>query len=214
MLRSFGMETLRIYPPIVDALTDIPWEEREPGFVFLGRISPEKNIESIFEILKETREKGSNIHFHIVGDSDNTWYKEKIKALCEQNRTWASWEGKLAGEEKMAFIGRHRYGISACWNEAFGIAVAEMVKAGCLVWVPDGGGQTEIVGRPELIYSSREDAADKIGYTLKDGSLQSALRSYLEDRKEMFSVKRFSQEVRSVVAGFFESHQGRSLDHE
>jgi hypothetical protein len=77
-----------------------------------------------------------------------------------------------------------------------------MVKAGCLVWVPAGGGQSEIVGRPELIYSGREDAVGKIERVLRDWNLKAALRVHLEDQKKMFSVDRFAREVRAVVSDF------------
>jgi glycosyltransferase involved in cell wall biosynthesis len=205
---AFGIETRRIYPPVVDVPRGVPWDEREPGFVYLGRISPEKDIESIIGILKAIRERGSDIHLHIVGDSSDPGYMKRIRALCLQNAAWVFLEGKMVGEDKAAFVGRHRFGISACWNEAFGIAVAEMVKAGCLVWVPEGGGQTEIVGRPELIYFGREDAVGKIGRVLRDENLQAALSEHLEDRKEMFSVDRFAREVRAVVTDVVRGHTG------
>lgn len=206
---AFGIETRRIYPPVVDVPPGVSWDERETGFVYLGRISPEKDIESIIGILKAVREGGSDIHLHIVGDSNDPGYMNRIRALCLQNAAWAFLEGKMAGEEKAAFVGRHRFGISARWDEAFGIAVAEMVKAGCLVWVPAGGGPTEIVGRPELIYSGREDAVEKIGRVLRDGNLQAALCEHLEDRKKMFSVDRFAREVRAVVSDFLKDRLSR-----
>lgn len=131
----------------------------------------------------------------------------RIAALSRQNADWVFLEGKMGGGKKAEFIGRHRYGISGCWNEAFGIAVAEMVKAGCLVWVPAGGGQTEIVGHPELIYAAREDAIGKIGRALGDGALGAALRKHLEGQNEMFSVDRFAREVRAVVSGFLEDRR-------
>ena len=214
MRQSYGIEALRIYPPIVDVPSDIPWEDREPGFVFLGRISPEKNIESIIETLKNVRKNGQDIHLHVVGDSNDFRYKERIRTLCRQNGAWASWEGKMTGEEKTAFLSRHRFGISACWNEAFGIAVAEMVKAGCLVWVPEGGGQTEIVDRPELIFSGQEDAVRKIGHVLKDEDLQASLREHLGYRKKMFSVERFTREVRAIVSDFLGGRNARVGDHD
>ncbi|MCJ7643548.1 MAG: glycosyltransferase family 4 protein [Candidatus Aminicenantes bacterium] len=206
---AFGIEICRIYPPVVNVPPGVPWDEREPGFVYLGRISPEKDIESIIGILKAVRECRSDIHLHIVGDSNDPGYMNRIRALCQQNAAWAFLEGQMAGEEKAAFVGRHRFGISACWNEAFGIAVAEMVKAGCLVWVPASGGQTEIVGRPELIYSAREDAVGKIGRVLRDGNLQAALREHLGDRKKMFSLDRFAREVRAVVSDFLKDRHYR-----
>ena len=84
----------------------------------------------------------------------------------------------------------------------------DMVKAGCLVWVPAGGGQTEIVGRSDLIYSGPEDAVAKIGRVLEDGNLHAALRTHFEVRKTMFSVDRFVHDVRAVVTGFLRGHTG------
>ena len=57
----------------------------------------------------------------------------------------------------------HRYGIHGMREEHFGMAPAEMARAGCIVWVPRGGGQMEIVGRePVLMYDSEDDAVEKI----------------------------------------------------
>ena len=52
-------------------------------------------------------------------------------------------------------------------EEHFGMAPAEMARAGCIVWVPRGGGQMEIVGRePALMYESDDEAVEKISATL------------------------------------------------
>ena len=199
---AFGIETRRIYPPVADFPPGLPWEERESGFVYLGRISPEKDIEAILAILMEVRAAGSAVHLHIIGEGSDRGYAGRIRELVRRNADWVFLEGKMAGAEKAAFVGRHRFGISACWNEAFGISIAEMVKSGCLVWVPAGGGQTEIVGRPELIYASREDAVGKIRRMMDDRGLQSALHTDLEARASMFSAARYAEEVRAVVSGF------------
>ena len=105
----------------------------------------------------------------------------------------------------MEFLSRHRYGLSACWNEAFGIAVAEMVKAGSIVWVPNGGGQVEIVGHEDLIYESVNDAARKILRVLGDEERQSALLHHLSGKAELYSSGRFMSETRRVVGEFMES---------
>lgn len=202
MRKTFGIEARRIYPPVVDIPAGPPWEAREPGFVYLGRISPEKGIETIIGILEGVRLAGSDVHLHIVGEAEDPAYMDSIRDLCRRNPVWISLEGKMGREEKTAFLGRHRYGISGRRNEPFGISVAEMAKAGCLVWVPEGGGQTEIVGRPELIFSSPEEAVLRIGRVLRDETLQTALRKDLEARKEMFSVERYKREVRRVVSDF------------
>ncbi len=202
MKRVYGIETYKIYPPVINAFSDTSWEKREPGFVYLGRISPEKNIEFIIEVIKSLRNKGNDVHLHVLGDSDDFRYMSKIKKLCEDNRKWAFFYGKVAVKEKLVFLNSHRFGLSACWNEAFGISIAEMVRAGCIVWVPDGGGQTEIVEHPQLIFSGIEDAVEKIDGVLKDQQQQAALGKHLEDRSRMFSTEKYSKDVESVVVSF------------
>ena len=77
-----------------------------------------------------------------------------------------------------------------------------MVKAGSLVWVPDGGGQKEIVAHPGLIYSGRGHAAALILAALGEPAAEAALRYHLETRADLFSSGRFVEEMWGVVRGF------------
>ncbi len=205
MRETYGLETARIYPPVLDAFPEVPWEERENGFICLGRISPEKNIEMVIDVLHIVRKKGWDVHLHIVGDSDDSGYLEKIKKLCERSGSWISLEGKMSGPAKARFVSRHRYGVSACRNEAFGISVAEMAKAGCIAWVYDGGGQREIVEHPDLIFSGVEDAAEKICRILDDEKRQCYLLEILKKRAGDFSTERFRKDVRSLIKNYLEN---------
>jgi glycosyltransferase involved in cell wall biosynthesis len=125
-----------------------------------------------------------------------------IRRLVNQHRDWVIPEGRKVGSEKTRLLHRHRYGISACGVEAFGIAVAEQVKAGCIPFVPDSGGQTEIVGDPALCYADPDDAVAKIDAVLRDEAKQHALREHLRRQAEQFSAERFMQEFRGVVERF------------
>ena len=116
----------------------------------------------------------------------------------------------MYGREKAAFIAKHKYGLSGCRNEAFGIATAEMVKAGCLVWVPDGGGQKEIVAHPGLVYSGRDHAASLILAALGDPEVEAGLRRHLEGQAEIFSSGRFAGEMSALVRDFLT--EGRDRD--
>ena len=93
-----------------------------------------------------------------------------------------------------------RYGIHGMREEHFGMAPAEMVRAGCIVWVPDGGGQVEIVGDARLTYGSIEEGVAKITRTLGDAEEQTRLRQHLAARAPLFSAERFMQQVRAAVA--------------
>lgn len=84
------------------------------------------------------------------------------------------------------------------------MAVAEMARAGCIVWVARGGGQMEIVGRePILMYGSEDEAVEKIITTLGDPIEQQRLRMGLMTA-DRFSTHHFVQQVQEIVAGFSE----------
>jgi glycosyltransferase involved in cell wall biosynthesis len=83
------------------------------------------------------------------------------------------------------------------------MAPAELVRAGAIVWVPNGGGQTEIVGHePGLVFDSDAEAVRKISAVLIDPTEQGRLRQRLAERAEAFSTDRFVREVRDIVADF------------
>jgi hypothetical protein len=90
-------------------------------------------------------------------------------------------------------------------EEHFGMAPAEMVRAGCLVWVPRGGGQVEIVGdEPRLRYASEDEAVESISAVLADPREEQRLREILAGRAEQFTAGHFMNQVRRVVAEFRE----------
>ncbi len=204
MIKIHGIKTKTVYPPVASTFPGIPWSERENGFVVLARLTPEKRIDKVMEILKRVRERGYNIHLHILGRFDDSSYARTLRELCEKNSDWSFMEGLMIGQKKLEFIARHKFSISGRENEPFGIAVAEAVKAGCIVWVPNGGGQVEIVDHPDLIYDSVEDAVNKIEKVLKNDGTQVELQKNLVRQAEKFSVERFRAEIRNIVQQFLE----------
>ena len=202
MREVYGVKTRTIYPPVVDGFSKTPWEKREDGFVCIGRLVPEKRIEKTIEILKQVRSKGWKIHIHIVGKSRDSSYTRKLQDISGKFGDWVFLEGEMFSKEKSEFLAKHKFGIHGRQNEPFGIAVAEMVKAGCIVWVPAGGGQVEVVNHSALIYENVEDAVNKIDLALKSSTLQGQLREHLANQSQIFSAKRFMSETKELVHEF------------
>jgi glycosyltransferase involved in cell wall biosynthesis len=103
------------------------------------------------------------------------------------------------GAEKLAMLNRCRFGISACDREAFGIATAEMMKAGVVPFVPQEGAQSEIVQHEGLIYRDFQDATMKIEAVLKSESQQKKLHEEMLRQAAAFEPERFCAAVRDVV---------------
>jgi glycosyltransferase involved in cell wall biosynthesis len=207
--REFGLITRRVqFPPVPGNFPAVSWDERENGFVCVGRVVPEKRMDAVIGILHQVRQHGFDIHLHILGGLDDSPFAKKVQALASRHRDWVFLEGRVAGKTKRELMARHRFGINGRKSEPFGIAVAELVKAGCLTFVPNGGGQTEIVDHPSLIFENDDDAIQKIVSVLQNPALQAALAEHLRQRSRELSTERFQGTVRSLVAEFLERKRG------
>ena len=192
-----------IYPPVWTEFPDVPWKEKEQSFVMIGRIAPEKQVERAIEILEAVRKRGHTFRLYICGRIGNDLYGRRIARLCREHSDWISLEGLVSGEQKVRILTHCRFGIQTRAAEPFGISVAEMVKAGAIVFAPNDGGQTEILDSPDLLFASVDDAANKIGAILSSADEQVALRLHLARRSEMFSAKKFVERSLAVLASSF-----------
>lgn len=188
-----------IYPPVWTEFPHVPWETKEPAFVMIGRIAPEKRIEEAIEILRAVRRRGYPVHLKLCGVITSDLYGRRVARLCRANADWIELRGSVQGAGKAEILTHCRFGIQTRQAEPFGISVAEMVKAGAIVFAPNGGGQTEIIGRPELLFTCTQDAADKICAVLADEKKQTTLRDHLQRRSSLFSSRQFVYQTRNML---------------
>jgi glycosyltransferase involved in cell wall biosynthesis len=205
--RYLGIPTRTLYPPVVDPAPGLPWTERRNGFLAVGRISPEKDYERVMRILARVREQIPDITLTIIGTSDRHTerYFGSLKSLGESLGPWIQFRDNLSRDDVRGLMASHRYGLHGMREEHFGMAPAEMARAGVIVWVPRGGGQMEIVGSdPGLMYDTDDEAVENISATLTNASEQQRLRGHLATVAEQFSTSRFITEVRDIVNEFEE----------
>jgi glycosyltransferase involved in cell wall biosynthesis len=205
---KFGVDSQTLYPPVETDFPQVDFAERHHGFVCLGRISAEKRVDASIEILACVRDRGHDIHLHILGGVDDSPYGVRVKSLAGQYKDWVFLEGWAVGDVKKQLLAGHRYGIHGRENEPFGIAVGEMVNAGCIVFVPNGGGQVEIVDHPSLVFRDDADAVNKIDAVLKNTDEQEQLRAYLRQKASRFAPESFEAQMRQVVKNFLQAAIG------
>jgi len=199
--RVYGITTRTVYPPVTLEFPSVPFSDREKGFVCVGRIVPSKRIPEMMSIVSAVRQQGYDVHLHIVGRVGDPAYMREVLAAARAMGSWISIESSLDRAGLANMIAKHRFGIHGMVNEHFGIAVAEMAKAGCIVFVPNSGGPVEIVGGDDrVLYGSEEEAVDKITRVLAGERDQAALSREMMVRGSRFSTDRFVKEVRDVVS--------------
>lgn len=197
-----GGDPVTIYPPVEGTGSGLPWEERTTRFLAVGRISPEKEFDRLIRIVSRVRTVAPDMQLTIVGTSDRRSARafQRLQAQARSLGNWVQFRNNISREELRGLMASHRYGIHGMREEHFGMAPAEMVSAGMIVWVPGGGGQTEIVGdEPALMYDTEEEAAGKIRTVLESNQEQERLRRLLAARTPLFSTDRFVREIRDLV---------------
>ena len=207
-----GTPSITLHPPVPGDFPGTPWQDKEDGFVCIGRISPEKELDKIIDIITAVRARGYAMHLHIIGTAENSSYYRHIRQRADHHAAWLFLNENLSRADLVQLVSRHRYGIHGMTEEHFGIAVAEMVQGGCLVFVPHGGGQVEIMGNEEqLLYRSVNEAVAKIIQVLSNTERQSALRAYLAARTQLFSTEQFMRQIQEIVRDEIESTGSASV---
>lgn len=197
----FGWECERvIYPPVAPPSVPLPpWTARAHSFVIASRISPEKRIVWMIDRIAQVRAAGHDVKLHIIGSIGTDAYGQRVRRRIADNAGWCVAEGYRSGAEKMALLSRHRFALHGLGGEAFGIAVAEYLQAGCIPFVPALGGPAEIVSEEELCFSDEAEAVAKMSAVLASEDRQTQLRAALAGRAEVFSAQRFAREVIQLV---------------
>lgn len=197
-----------VYPPVEGKFPSIPWAEKENGFVCVGRFAEDKRIDKIITLLSRVRDEYPDIRLHIVGtyspwEDENAYYR-LIRQAAEDQGDWVQVHENLSRKDLIELVSRQRYGIHGKLEEHFGLGIAEMLMAGCIPFVPNGGGQVEIVGNlKHLVYNGDDEAVLNIGLVLKDGALQDRLRMSLEKQKEKFTLLAFNRNVQQALESYF-----------
>ena len=204
---SLGIDAETLYPPVSRPSPPPEWSARRPGFVTMGRFSPEKDYERVIRILARVRAHAPDLTLTVVGTVDRASraYYNRLTSLAASLGAddWITFRHDLSRDEVRRLIAANRYGIHGMREEHFGMAPAEMVAGGMIVWVPDGGGQVEIVGdAPLLRYASDEQAAKQITRVISDEPEQRRLLAHLAQQSERFGTERFMATIRRVVAAF------------
>ena len=185
----YGAPAKVVYPPVPGDFPEVRPEERALAFACLGRIAPEKELEKIIEILARVRARGHDLRLRIVGQTIEVGYVRQLREFARPHSSWVEFHANLPRQEMVRVIASSRYGIHGMVGEHFGIAPAELQRAGCITFVADDGGPLEIVGGDHrVVYRSIDDAVEKIHQVLSDPDLEQAIRNDLKQRAEHFTT--------------------------
>jgi glycosyltransferase involved in cell wall biosynthesis len=201
--QAHGSRADILYPPVPGVFPEIPWSERSNAIVAIGRIAPEKRWALAVETVRLVRETGVDLKLTLIGTADHREVEVETHELVARYEDWFTLHLNLSRPELVHVVARHRYGIHTMENEHFGIAPAEIQRAGCIVFVHRSGGPMEIVGHDERqMFASPEEGAARIAAVIGDPDLQLELRAAGAERSKQFTSEAFMQAIRKLAEGF------------
>lgn len=198
-----------LYPPVADPGEGKPWEQRTNTFLSIGRFHGSKRMEIGMAIVRRVRtEVMPDARLVIVGSAVDRVYTRRLHRLAARDRDWIYFQEDLSRAELNGLMGRCRYGIQAMENEHFGMAAAEMTRAGCIVFPHGSGGSIEVVDNdPRLLWRTETDAVALIAAVANDAVARDAIRARLRAHSATFSTERFVDQFNGIVDDWERRHE-------
>jgi len=181
------------------------YPEKGNYLAFLGRVSPEKGLDTAIEIAARA---GMPLKAAIKIDAvDRQYYELEIKPLASRHPN-VEIIGEITDQEKNEFLGK-AYAVlfPIRWPEPFGLVMIEAMACGTPVIATRFGSVPEVMAdsRSGFIVDSVEEAVEAIE---KVGSLDRAgVRQVFEER---FSVERMVSEYEALYNQLVNERQERS----
>jgi len=189
-----------LYPPaLVDEGFSVEWSERNDNILCVGSICPPKRQLSAIGIFKKTKDKcGYPNKMKVIGKKKESEYSKKVMQAIK-NRNDIEYLGRVSRQELVCEMRKNKYGIHRKNKEHFGMSVAEMVHSGMVVFVPNQGGQTEIVeNNSDLVFDTDATAVEKISAIVTNQEKQLKIRKELAER-QIFDQSRFIKEIQHIL---------------
>jgi glycosyltransferase involved in cell wall biosynthesis len=189
-----------LYPPVIDPGGGLPWSDRDDAFLCIGRFHRSKRIELAISIIRKARMQSMpHARLIIVGSAVDAEYTRALYRLAA-GEPWVEFRRDLSRTDLNELMGRSRYGIQPMIGEHFGMATAEMTRAGCLVFAHRSGGTPEVLDNESaLLWNTEEEAVARI-VAMAGSHNAGAVRLRLREQATRFSTETFVERFRDIVA--------------
>ena len=201
LARNNWITSTLVYPPVARGYF-CDFVKRKPlSIAMIGRIVPNKRFEEAVDIVRKVRDAGLDVRLTIVGRV-NTAYGRRF-ARKYRKHSWVTIAANASAKEKETVLARATLGLHTYQHEHFGIAVGEMIHAGVLPIVFDGGGVVELAFDRALRFSTKLEAAQKIAILLDARSeYKSELVARLQRSEALNRSMCFDSEMNSALDVF------------
>jgi glycosyltransferase involved in cell wall biosynthesis len=177
------MPQMGIDPAVFRAVA--PADRGEFWIGYLGRLVPEKGIDTLLAAVGELRSAGVQVRLIICGSGSG---EADLRRQAEGLGDWVTWQGGIPHDQAPAALAQFDGLVlpsrsTPRWKEQFGHVLIEAMAIGVPVVGSDSGEIPHVIGRRDLVFAE----GDAIG-------LARILRRLVEDREWRTEVRRYGLE--------------------
>jgi len=186
-------DSIVIYPPVdINKFLKLYNQPKIEKVITVSRFSPEKNLEFIIDIAKN-----SGLKHEIVGNAKHQYqinlYNDLRKNSVGEN---ISLYCNISSNKIESLLSSAKVYFQPS-EETFGIAVVEAISAGCIPIVPNHTAHPETTPFKELRYEGKEQAIEKLQNAIS--GKYDHLKPELKKHVEKFSVDAFQRNMLKVI---------------
>jgi glycosyltransferase involved in cell wall biosynthesis len=199
---QLGIEAEVIYPPCPGDFPPRPWERRSDSVVMIGRLVAHKRFDLAVEVVRRVRAEAGDVRLVVIGNWRGVGHSDRVEVgRLLSSEPWIELREEVSRADLGAVVSESRYGIHPFEGEPYGIAVAEMVRAGCIPITRRSGGPPEITGEDErLRFDSAEEGAARLLALMRSEDDRNQIRAQLRRRAPTLAPEEFVRRIRDWVS--------------
>jgi glycosyltransferase involved in cell wall biosynthesis len=174
-----------------------------PLILYVGGISPHKNLERLLRAAKRVREPW---HLVLVGDYSNDSFFSSYKEVVELSHALnivdrVTFTGYIPDADLVVLYNLATMLVLPSLSEGFGLPAIEAAACGLPVAASNRGSLPEVVGEAGLLFdpSSEGEIADAIARLLGDELLRHEISRKAQERAKLFSWKNGARKMMSIL---------------
>jgi glycosyltransferase involved in cell wall biosynthesis len=152
--------------------------------------------------VRRVRAEAGDVRLVVIGNWRGVGHSDRVEVgRLLSSEPWIELREEVSRADLGAVVSESRYGIHPFEGEPYGIAVAEMVRAGCIPITRRSGGPPEITGEDErLRFDSAEEGAARLLALMRSEDDRNQIRAQLRRRAPTLAPEAFVRRIRDWVS--------------
>lgn len=175
-------------------------DDKDNNIVFMGRLSKEKNVSFILEVMRMMVDRKINLYLYIIGDGQEIDSLKKYCSFLKINEK-VKFTGWLSKGEMAIILRKSKIKLLPSIYESFGLVILEAYSFGLVSLSSGVGGIPEIVenGKTGFILANNPDLyVEKLLYLLNNNKVYSQMAQNSIEHVKKFDIKKTVKQLISI----------------